>query len=221
MGFLSSNTITITIIKSDSNSNSNSICYSDNNSFFTITNCYYVSLNATASTETKKTNPAFESLRSKQPVHLSDTDLKLIIKRKRNLKCLDICPCNLTNRSIVLINKYLGRNLKYLRLQNCCNWLPDETKGGDSDDELLLAHQQIELPNLLAENVRLRVSHEDNGYDNSDEDDSEQNFLENNENEHNDFFVNPNNNTNTTSTNSDVLRNEVYSLDGDQMFENE
>lgn len=50
-----------------------------------------------------------KSLRSKQPAHLTDFDLRFIFKRKYPIEYLDVCPCNLTNKSIKLINKYLKR----------------------------------------------------------------------------------------------------------------
>lgn len=143
---------------------------------------------------------AFESLRSKQPAHLSDSDLKLIIKRKRTLKSLDLCPCNLTNRSVVLLNKYLNKNLKYLRLQNCCNWVPDEPKGGEldsEDEELGIGIQRIELPNLLADSIRFRYVNED-GVNSEEEDEdfdgedmtvARQQEDQSNERDHNEYFI--------------------------------
>lgn len=47
--------------------------------------------------------------RSKQQAHLSDADLRLIVRRKPTIEYLDVCPCNLSNRSVALINKYLNR----------------------------------------------------------------------------------------------------------------
>ena len=64
-----------------------------------------------------------KSLRAKQKSHLNDKDIKLIIKNQSKLNTLDICPCMLTNKTILLINKYLNNNyLRVLRLENCCNW---------------------------------------------------------------------------------------------------
>lgn len=171
---------------------------------------------------------AFESLRSKQPVHLSDSDLKLIAKKKRTLKYLDMCPCSLTNRSVVLINKYLNKNLKYLRLQNCCNWIPDRPKGGEldsEDEELGIGHQRIELPNLLADNIRFRYVNEDavNSEEEEEEDEEEdedfdgedmivarQQEDQSNERDHNEYFI----------SGDGVLRVTSSEEIGEQMFEN-
>lgn len=82
------------------------------------------------------------SIRSKQPVHLKDRDLRLILKHK--CEYLEICPCELTNKSIYMINKHLTKHLKYLRLQNCCNWVgrreanttePAPNEEEDNDEE--------------------------------------------------------------------------------------
>lgn len=82
-----------------------------------------------------------KSIRAQQQSHLEDKQLKLIIKNQLN-RCqhLDICPCLLTNKSVALINKC--NNLKYLRLQNCCDWTQklnetdlDEEEEEESEDE--------------------------------------------------------------------------------------
>jgi hypothetical protein len=84
-----------------------------------------------------------KSLRSKQKSHLSDADLRTIVRSQKNLYHLDTCPCMLTNKSILLINKYLANNLKSLRFQNCCNWHHSNNQ---------LQQQEAERnPNLVAQ----------------------------------------------------------------------
>lgn len=73
------------------------------------------------------------SIRSRQPPHLIDANLKSIIRNQKKLVYIDLCPCMLTNRTILWINKYLSAHLKCLRLQNCCNWTStsEQTVGGN------------------------------------------------------------------------------------------
>ena len=61
------------------------------------------------------------------PKHLNDADLELLSKNK--IEYLDICPCVLTNRAICLINSNL-KCLKYLKLQNYCDWNSNECEFG-------------------------------------------------------------------------------------------
>lgn len=63
-----------------------------------------------------------KSIRSRQTPHLVDANLKSIIRNQKKLVYLDLCPCMLTNKTVMLINKHLNAHLKCLRLQNCCNW---------------------------------------------------------------------------------------------------
>ena len=72
------------------------------------------------------------SIRARQPPHLRDRDLRLVLKHK--CEYLEICPCELTNKSIYLINKHLNKHLKYLRLQNCCNWIGNREEDGEAAD---------------------------------------------------------------------------------------
>ena len=54
------------------------------------------------------------------PRHLNDSDFERMLCRNR-VEYLDICPCLLTNRVVFLINSNL-KCLKYLKLQNYCDW---------------------------------------------------------------------------------------------------
>jgi Zyg-11 protein homolog len=60
------------------------------------------------------------------PKHLNDDDLELLCKNK--IEYLDICPCLLTNRVIFMINSSL-KSLKYLKLQNYCDWSQQQQNG--------------------------------------------------------------------------------------------
>ncbi|CAF0782583.1 unnamed protein product, partial [Brachionus calyciflorus] len=131
-----------------------------------------------------------KSIRSRQIEHLSDRDLKQILKQHKNLEYLDICPCELTNKTVYYLNKYLSQTLRCLRLKNCCNWhLKKETNGNlqaenifqfdnfsdlDSVDEDI----EIEYPQLNEEDSDQmqidRINHQNFDFDeNDDEDDDE------------------------------------------------
>lgn len=84
-----------------------------------------------------------KSVRSCQPAHLVDTDLKMIIRNQRKLVYLDVCPCMLTNRSVLWINKYLNAHLKCLRLHNCCNWSQAVGLSGADDNMFELNEDEM------------------------------------------------------------------------------
>ena len=88
--------------------------------------------------------PRLVSLRSKQKAHLTDFEVRLMLKNQKNLNTLDVCPCMLTNKTILLINKYFSQSLKSLRFQNCCNWQQNKLQNSDQnqqhDDPLDLRH---------------------------------------------------------------------------------
>jgi hypothetical protein len=116
--------------------------------------------NNTAEVESNELD--LKSLRSRQTTHLLDLDLRLIVKNQKDLHHLDTCPCMLTNKSILLINKYLNKSLKSLRFQNCCNWqLKNNTE----------QHQQPQendrTPNLVAlRDQQANVNPQMNDFDN-------------------------------------------------------
>jgi hypothetical protein len=63
------------------------------------------------------------SMRGLQRIHLDDKDVKLVCRGQRNkLTYLDVCPRLLTNKSLLYLSRYASGSLKYLRLENCCNW---------------------------------------------------------------------------------------------------
>jgi len=79
-------------------------------------------------------NSNFKSMRAQQPAHLDDKELKLLIKNK-HCEYLDVCPCFLTNKSVHFINKYSNNSLKFLRLQNCCDWSKNLTSNNEDEDD--------------------------------------------------------------------------------------
>jgi len=88
--------------------------------------------NSTESNIQQQQTANSKSLRAKQKTHLDHKDLKTLLKAQKNLTHIDLCTCLLRNKSIRLLNRHLGDRLKYLRLQNCCNYQADS----NHDDEV-------------------------------------------------------------------------------------
>lgn len=81
-----------------------------------------------------RSNSTFDlrSIRSRQKSHLIDKDLRSLVKNQNKLVYLDICPCDLSNKTIYYLNKHLTNSLKYLRLKNCCNWEKSNPSSGNN-----------------------------------------------------------------------------------------
>lgn len=107
------------------------------------------------------------SLRARQPSHLKDRDLRLIMRHK--CEYLELCPCELTNKSIYLINKHLNKHLKYLRLQNCCNWVGNREEE-ETADEIEEENDDFYLYNLqeYLEQQRQETTNEEEDEDTGD-----------------------------------------------------
>ena len=128
-------------------------------------------------------NKMVKSLRSKQKPHLSDLDLRVVIKNQKNLDHLDICPCILTNKSILLINKYLTRNLKSLRFQNCCNWQQESSQPqAERNIDVLTQQDENQINDTLnTQRLDLRgfleTDEDDDMNDDDDEDEDDDHFY--------------------------------------------
>jgi hypothetical protein len=108
-----------------------------------------------------------KSVRAQQPSHLEDKQLKAMLKHQsKRLEQLDLCPCLLTNKSVHLINKYLGKTLKQLRLRNCCDW---SQKTGTNNE---INEDQMDLN----ENDMSGIDIDDESDENDDDDDDDDNF---------------------------------------------
>jgi hypothetical protein len=102
-----------------------------------------------------------KSVRAQQPAHLEDNQLKSMLKHQsKRLEHLDLCPCLLTNKSVHLINKHLGKHLKQLRLRNCCDW-SQKIRGNNEPNE---------------DQMELNENEMDADFDEDDDEDDDDNF---------------------------------------------
>ena len=107
----------------------------------------------------------------------------MIVKNQKHLTHLDMCPCMLTNKSILLINKYLTQNLKSLRFQNCCNWQLNSANQQQQNQQNAEQNQQqnYHQQNNDLNNDRLELRYfmdsddddDDDDYENDDDDDDD------------------------------------------------
>lgn len=132
-------------------------------------------------------NKVVKSLRSKQKPHLDDTDLRIIAKRQKNLTHLSVCPCMLTNRSVLIINNYMKQNLISLRFQNCCNWQTNSQAATDRNPAAPL-QEANQLPHEL-NNDRLELRNfMDTDEEDDDDDDDEDDDDDDDDEERNDYY---------------------------------
>ena len=105
-------------------------------------------------------------LRAQLTPHLNDVDLKFILKRISNVEFLDVCPCLLRNKSIHSINKYLNKSVRYLRLQNCCNWFTPEVAQADVERDEPQLEQHMDYVDERAANLTENEHEEESNVDN-------------------------------------------------------
>lgn len=102
-----------------------------------------------------------KSVRGRQRAHLTDRDVKSIVKSQKKISYLDVCPCQLTNRTILLMNRHLNNHLKYLRLQNCCNWHSNSSHQSHHNNH---NHEQQQQNNFMFDETNEPPAHNNNYY---------------------------------------------------------